>query len=290
MRSSWLGRGSRRGVKSPSGAPPAPRAAYVTSVRVAAALVALFAGGCVGVLLPEHELLRDVYVRGSGRTPTYALTFDDGPNGVCTEAVLDALRDVGATGTFFVLGKNVARGRSDGLLARMVREGHTIGVHSDSHRVRPLFRRSLTLGELRDARRAVVDALARGGIANPPGPTLFRPPFGFLTATSARAAAEAGFRIVEWTVSVEDWRSERTGTEVADAILARTRAGDVIVLHDGNGTHHGSEERCRDRPNAAAAVRLLVPALAARGLRPAPLAELLGLDLSANVDDPGRDH
>jgi hypothetical protein len=33
-------------------------------------------------------------------------------------------------------------------------------------------------------------------------------------------------------------------------------------------------------------VRLLVPALAARGLRPAPLAEVLGIDLYPNVDDP----
>lgn len=242
------------------------------------------------MLLPEHELLRDVYVRGSSRVPTYALTFDDGPNGVCTEAVLDALRDVGAPGTFFVLGRNVSRGRSDGLLARMVREGHAIGVHSASHGVRPLFRRSLTLAELRDARAAVVDALARGGIADPPVPTLFRPPFGFLTATAARATAEAGFRIVEWTVSVEDWRSERSATEVADAILARTRAGDVIVLHDGNGTHQCSAERCRDRPNAAAAVRLVVPALAARGLRAASLADVLGLDLSVNVENPARAH
>ena len=281
MTGSWIRRESRRGVKSPSGAPPAPRAAYGTSVRVAAALVAVFAGGCVGVLLPEHELLRDVYVRGSSRTPTYALTFDDGPNGECTAAVLDALRDVGAPGTFFVLGKNVRRGRSDGLLARMVREGHAIGVHSDSHRVRPLFRRSLTLDELGDARAAVVDALRRAGIADPPVPTLFRPPFGFLTATSARAAAEAGFRIVEWTVSVEDWRSERTAAAVADLILVRARAGDVIVLHDGNGTHQCSMQRCRDRPNAAGAVRIIVPALAARGLRPAPLADVLGLDLSA---------
>jgi peptidoglycan/xylan/chitin deacetylase (PgdA/CDA1 family) len=113
---------------------------------------------------------------------------------------------------------------------------------------------------------------------------LFRPPFGFLTAASARAAAEAGFRIVEWTVSVEDWRSGRTPTDVAEAIVARARAGDVILLHDGNGTHQRSHERCRDRPNAAAAVRLFVPTLAARGLHAAPLADVLGLDLSGDVD------
>src|SRR5205823_56040 len=142
-------------------------------------------------------------------TPTVALTFDDGPNGRCTEAVLDALRDVGAPGTFFVLGENVARGQDDALLARMVREGHTIGVHSETHGVRPLFLRGATAEELRAARAAVDAALARAGIAEQPAVALFRPPFGLLTEAAARAAAQAGFLIVEWTVSVADWEGGR---------------------------------------------------------------------------------
>jgi len=244
-------------------------------------------GGCAGVLLPEGDLLRDVYLRGSPATPTVALTFDDGPNGRCTEAVLDALRDVGAPATFFVLGENVAREQDDALLARMAREGHTIGVHSETHAVRPLFLRGATAAELGAARAAVDAALARAGIAERPAVTLFRPPFGFLTEAAARAAAEAGFRIVEWTVSVGDWERERRAEEITGAILARVRPGDVIVLHDGDRTHHRSRERCRDRPNAAATVRLLVPALAARGLRPAPLPEVLGLAAEAPASVQG---
>ena len=64
---------------------------------------------------------------------------------------------------------------------------------------------------------------------------------------------------------------------MAGAILARVRPGDVIVLHDGDGTHQRSGERCVDRPLAAEIVRHLVPALAARGLGVAPLTELLGI-------------
>jgi len=241
------------------------------------------------VLLPEGDLLRDVYLRGSPAIPTVALTFDDGPNGRCTEAVLDALRDVGAPGAFFVLGENVARGHDDALLARMVREGHTIGVHSETHGVRPLFLRGATAEELGAARAAVDAALARAGILERPAITLFRPPFGFLTEAAARAAREAGFDIVEWTISVRDWQARRRPEEIADAILARVRPGDVIVLHDGDRTHHRSLERCRDRLHVAATVRLLVPALAARGLRPAPLAEVLGLTVAPASVDRSRD-
>ena len=96
-----------------------------------AALLALSTGCSVpGFLLPTDELLRDVYVRGSASSPSVALTFDDGPNGRCTEAVLDALAASKTPATFFVLGANVADGRNDELLARMVREGHMIGLHS----------------------------------------------------------------------------------------------------------------------------------------------------------------
>jgi peptidoglycan/xylan/chitin deacetylase (PgdA/CDA1 family) len=245
---------------------------------LAAALLAVVAGCTVpGFLLPTDELLRDVYVRGPGTSPAVALTFDDGPNGRCTEAVLDALAALGAPATFFVLGANVAGGRNDELLARMVHEGHVIGIHSYSHGVRALFWESNTARELRAAAAEVEAALRRAGVSDPAPITLFRPPFGFLTDASARAAAAAGMHIVEWTVSVGDWRSSQRAEDVSTAILAQVRAGDVIVLHDGFGTHQRSIERCVDRARASQAVRLLVPGLAARGLRVVPLSTLFGL-------------
>jgi len=245
--------------------------------RLAATLLALSTGCAVpGFLVPTDELLRDVYVRGSASSPSVALTFDDGPNGRCTEAVLDALAESGTPATFFVLGANVAGGRNDALLARMVREGHLIGLHSYGHGVRPLFWQDLTARELRTSAAEVEAALRRAGI-DPVPITLFRPPFGFLTDASARAAAAAGMHIVEWTISVGDWRRTQHAEDVSTAILARVRPGDVIVLHDGSATHQRSLERCVDRAETGDTVRLLVSGLAARGLRVVPLMTLLGL-------------
>src|SRR5262249_61297606 len=82
--------------------------------RSLAVLLLLAGGSCMpGVLLPEHDILRDVHIRGLETRPTVALTFDDGPNGRCTEEVLDALAENGAPATFFVLGANVATGLDD---------------------------------------------------------------------------------------------------------------------------------------------------------------------------------
>lgn len=256
---------------------------------VVAGLAALAVAGCgmPGFLLPSGSLLRDVYTRGSPARPVVTLTFDDGPNGRCTEEVLDALRAVRAPATFFLIGKNVEDGRNDALIARMVREGHTIGVHSHRHWVSPAFLPALPARELRRATAAIGAALRRAGIDAPPPVTFFRPPYGLLTGYEARAAAEAGMAIIEWTVSVGDWKEGREPADVTAAILAAVRPGDVIVLHDGYRTRQRSIERCTDRRVAAPVVGLLVPALRARGLEPVSLASLLGLAESCAGREPG---
>jgi chitooligosaccharide deacetylase len=231
-----------------------------------------------GVFLPSNGLLRDVHLRGPATSGAVALTFDDGPNGRCTEAVLDALAETHVPAAFFVLGRNLAGGRNDALLARMVREGHTIGTHSQTHRARPAFLGYLTRWELRVSRNEITAALRRAGVDDPPPLRFFRPPYGFLLGPSARAAADEGLAIVGWTVSVEDWRRGLDAAALTARILAQIRPGDVVVLHDGVETRQRSLERCTDRGVVAEVVRALVPALVARGLRVVPLGVLLGMD------------
>jgi len=255
------------------------------AVAVGASLVAA-ACGVPGVLVPEGDLLRDAHWRGSPAVPTVALTFDDGPNGRCTAAVLDALATVHAPGTFFVLGTNVATPGNEGLLARMVHEGHAIGIHGYWHGIRRLFWQDLTEDDVASTTRAITGALARDGVAPAPPVRFFRPPFGFLLEQTARAAAAAHVHVVEWSVSVHDWKSDLTGADIAAAVLARVRPGDVVLLHDGDGTHQRSRDRCVDRATLVDAIPILVPALRARGLEPAPLANVLGLDGDTELTDP----
>lgn len=234
------------------------------------------------MLVPEPGLLRDVHLGGSERSGGIALTFDDGPNGICTSEVLDALRDLGAPATFFVLGANAAQPGADQLLARMVREGHTIALHGWEHGVRRLFWSDLTADDLARARTTIEAALGRQGLPAPPI-RYFRPPFGFLIGPTVRGAHAAGLSVVEWTVSVEDWRP-RSADALALLLLESVRPGDVVVLHDGNRDDQRSTERCVERPQLASALRRFIPALAERGLRVLPLGEVLGVDATPRVD------
>lgn len=64
------------------------------------------------------------------------LTFDDGPS-IYTDEILDILEEYDVKATFFVVGKEDER--SQDALRRIVEEGHTLGMHSYSHKYSDLY-------------------------------------------------------------------------------------------------------------------------------------------------------
>ncbi|MCL2254870.1 MAG: polysaccharide deacetylase [Lachnospiraceae bacterium] len=65
------------------------------------------------------------------------LTFDDGPS-INTDRILDILDEYGIKATFFVIGKTDERSLNS--YRRIVNEGHTLGMHSYSHRYQEIYR------------------------------------------------------------------------------------------------------------------------------------------------------
>lgn len=64
------------------------------------------------------------------------LTFDDGPS-VNTDEILDILKEYDIKATFFVVGKTDAG--SEAAYKRIVEEGHTLAMHSYSHKYDELY-------------------------------------------------------------------------------------------------------------------------------------------------------
>ena len=75
---------------------------------------------------PDRSLWR--MPRSSG-APALYLTFDDGPNPEWTPALLDALRDVNAQATFFLIDHHITDLTAP-IVKRMADEGHVIALHS----------------------------------------------------------------------------------------------------------------------------------------------------------------
>lgn len=189
-----------------------------------------------------------------------ALTFDDGPS-ESTPAVLDALAEAGASATFFQIGSNARR--LPDLARRVAREAHEIASHTETHPRFYLCSPARIAREIECGQRSLEDV---HGVA----PSLFRPPYGARWFGLYPAVDRLGLRVVMWSVSSRDW--ERPAEWIERKVIADTRPGDVVLMHDGDTTTPGDR-----RQNTARATRAILAALGARGLRAVTVSELFGL-------------
>ena len=201
----------------------------------------LFYGGYGGPV----DWLMATERHGSRAGNQIALTFDDGPDPARTPVLLDALAALGVKATFFVTGDQADANPE--LCARIAREGHQLGNHTYSHRYLPLARSRSVEKELRATDRAIARA---AGVV----PDIARPPYGGRSPWTVRAFFRAAKRVVLWDVNSFDWKG-KPAPEIAERVLDRARPGSIVLMHEA-----------RDGGEATIdAVRLLVPALRARG-------------------------
>lgn len=83
----------------------------------------------------ENENSGQDIMTGDGIKRVY-LTFDDGP-GRYTDEILDVLAEYNVKATFFVVGDTSEEAKA--LYKRIVNEGHSIGIHSYSHRYHEIY-------------------------------------------------------------------------------------------------------------------------------------------------------
>ena len=148
-----------------------------------------------------------------------ALTFDDGPWPGTTDALLEGLAQRGVKATFFLIGSQV-EAQTDTVLA-MAEAGHQIGPHTWDHVQLDGLSQWETQDQL-DRCRAVLTGLL--------GPTEFmvRPPYGFV---DENLKAWANSPIICWDVDTLDWQ-DQDPDRIVQTILAETRDGSIILMHD----------------------------------------------------------
>jgi peptidoglycan-N-acetylglucosamine deacetylase len=151
------------------------------------------------------------------------LTFDDGPDPDWTPRVLDLLAEAGCHAIFFLVGCEARR--HPGLVRRMVDEGHTLGNHTWSHRHPWTTSKRVAQREVRDGAAAIADAAGAK-------PGYFRPPYGRLRHCMIHEAAQAGERLMLWSLSARDWGIFGRRADAIGARLDRARPGDIVLMHD----------------------------------------------------------
>ena len=131
-----------------------------------------------------------------------ALTFDDGPEPVQTEFILNVLAQRHLKATFFMIGEQVRK--HPDLVAKVLAQGHNlVGNHSWDH---PNFH-SIAVAEqtieVEKTERELAGIMAQ---------KLFRYPYGNSTCESNDLLHKQGYRIVGWHIDSCDWAFEKTGS------------------------------------------------------------------------------
>ena len=159
-------------------------------------------------------------VRAASASRYVALTFDDGPSGKYTRALLDGLYDRGAKATFLLCGYRIKDYPE--IAQRILEEGHEIGYHGYSHDSMKTMSRRGIAQELMDT-----EALLPEGCH----PAFLRPPGGFSSDAVKQVAQARGLAILHWSVDPHDWEIHNKQA-IEKAVLEQVHDGDIILLHD----------------------------------------------------------
>lgn len=180
---------------------------------------------------PRFAFLGKVSWKGDPRG--VALTFDDGPHPLYTPRVLEILDRFQAKATFFVIGRHLKHNGK--LIAEASRAGHVVGNHSFTHD------RMMSFSSFERVRREVL--LCQEETERWVGyrPRFYRQPAGFRNPWIFPVLEELQMTMVGWQARAFDTQRRNPET-IRRKILAKTRSGGVILLHDGSDSA-GNEDR-----------------------------------------------
>lgn len=187
-------------------------------------------------MAPGSQIFGRTLVAGND-PDEFALTYDDGPNDACTEALLEVLARHEVKATFFVIGR-FARERAE--LVRGVRAaGHVVGNHTWTHPVLLFKSAAKVREELASTSKALEDILGERV-------AYFRPPHGARRPDVLRVARELGMVPVMWNAMGVDWKpttAEQVRKNLSRGIARNRRrgVGSNLLMHDGGQAGIGQD-------------------------------------------------
>jgi peptidoglycan/xylan/chitin deacetylase (PgdA/CDA1 family) len=175
------------------------------------------------------KCIRRIAYKDSPKNTVY-LTFDDGPNPLCTPQVLDLLKKHQVRATFFLVGSN-AKAELE-LTKRIQQEGHHIGNHSIDHDTKRYFSGTSGMADwFKESQEIFEKELQIKTIG-------FRSPAGIKTPPLNKLLSEKNIPLILWDVRFYDTKYGLS-VEAVNKKLPSISSGSIILLHD---SHQGSKQ------------------------------------------------
>jgi len=181
------------------------------------------------VIVGKHDYAIERYGVTHGKR--IIMTFDDGPDVIYTNQLLNLLSQEAVPATFFVVGRSVVQ--HPDIIQRMVREGHGIANHSFTHANLEVIPPAIAEQEVNLTKRTM---RAVSGYDS----SFFRPPYVGVDDQSLRnslhgivVAQKLGYTLALYDYDTKDWQQHIEGAAIP--MPPFDGRDHVMLMHDGGG-------------------------------------------------------
>lgn len=152
------------------------------------------------------------------------LTMDEGYENGYTSDILDTLKEKGVQCAFFITKQYLDK--NEGLVKRMIDEGHIVGNHTVSHLSLPTISSEKVVYEIKALHDEVLNKFAYKM-------NYFRTPNGEFSESVLSIINSLGYSSVFWSFAYRDWEIDnQKGADYAfDKVLKGVHNGCILLLH-----------------------------------------------------------
>ncbi len=202
----------------------------------------------------ENLIIEDI----STSSKVIAITFDDGPNPIYTQQVLEIFENIGGKATFYMIGEQMEKYTD--VVRKVAEHGHEVGNHTYTHPYLSQLSPEACMQEVNKN-----EVLAESLIGHKP--KTFRPPYLDYNDDTFSILKKNGYPMIgAKNMDARDW--EQPGVDfIVEKSRQHSKEGSILLFHDG----------CGDRSQTIEAVRILVHELSSKGFHFVTVSELLAL-------------
>ncbi|MDK2984958.1 MAG: hypothetical protein PWQ96_600 [Clostridia bacterium] len=160
--------------------------------------------------------------RGNTEIKAMTLTFNVDWGETEIPKILRILKENNVKATFYLTGRWADKFPK--LAKQIASEGHEIGNHSYSHPHVDNLSISKNIAQIKKAENSILKNTGQK-------PRLYAPPYGEKKEHVKKAAAQAGYVTVYWTIDTIDWQKERTPQIISDTVLKKAQNGAIVLMH-----------------------------------------------------------
>lgn len=158
------------------------------------------------------------------------LTFDQGYENGYTEQILDTLKENNVKALFFLTGDYAER--NEGLVRRMINEGHMLGNHGMKHASLPSLSDAQAEEEIMSLHRFVKEKYGYEM-------KYFRPPCGEFSERALNICNKLGYTTLMWSFAYCDWdvNNQPDCSSSLEKVTSAAHNGAVYLLHSVSSTN-----------------------------------------------------